>query len=203
MAAKPPPWENLDADDNGLAALYFHVQDRLDLPDNKELKNSLLFSPSGARPKKPKVDLATAFQKLALKEAKIGNRHRLADLVWNFKKADKPPPAAHPEYRYQPPPLSDEVRQFIAKFLVKPSAGKGRRGRPSNPEHQLNNQRIKRHVEVLQILLKRDYPEQSDVEIKDRAIDLVHASFSENSDIERDTIANLFIKKSNKKQSKT
>jgi hypothetical protein len=94
VAAKPPPWENLDADDNGLAALYFHVQDRLDLPDNKELKNSLLFSPSGARPKKPKVDLATAFQKLALKEAKIGNRHRLADLVWNFKKADKPPPAA-------------------------------------------------------------------------------------------------------------
>jgi hypothetical protein len=212
VAAKPPPWEDLDADDHGLAAVYLWIQDRLDLPENEKLKNSLVFFPSGVPPTsksglhpQPKVDLATVFQKLALKEAKIGNRHRLADLVWNFKKADRPPPPDHPEYRYQPPPLSDEVRQFIATFLVmvKPSAGTGRRGKPPNPEHQLNRQRIKLHVEVFEILLKRDYSERSDVEIRNHAVDLVYASFSKNSDIERDTIANLFIKKSNKKPTKT
>jgi hypothetical protein len=212
VAEKPPPWEDLDADDNGLAAVYFWIQGRLDLPENKELKDRLVYFPSRVRPKKSKVDLGTAYQRLALKEAKIGNRHRLAKLVWNFEKAARPAPADYPDYRYQPAQLNDEVRQFIAKFLVmvKPSAGTGRRGKPPNLEHQLNRQRIKRHVEIFQILLKRDYSGRSDTEIRNRAIDLVHASFSrfidiagkkidldslEKSNISRDTIANLFIKK--------
>jgi hypothetical protein len=203
VAEKPPPWEDFNADDNGLGAVYFHVHEQLDRPENKELKDSLVFFPSGVRPKPPKVDLGTAFQKLALKEAKTGDRHRLAKLVWNFDKAARPAPTDCPDYRYQPAQLSDEVRQFIAKFLVKPSAGTGRRGRPPDPEHQLNRQRIKRHVEVFQILLTRDYPEKTDVQLRNRAIDLVFASFSKKSKITRSTIANLFIKKISKKPTKT
>jgi hypothetical protein len=192
---KPPPWEDLDADDNGLAAVYLWVQAKLDLPENKELKDDLIFFPSGVRPRPPKVDLGTALQRQALREARIGNRHRLANLVWNSRSFNG---VVRPQQ-----PLNNEVRQFIAEFLVKPSTGTGRRGRPPNPEHQLNRQRTKRHAEVFQILLQRDYPERSDAEIKNRAIDLVYASFSRGSQIKRDTIANLFVKKANKVTTKT
>jgi hypothetical protein len=203
---EPPPWEDFDAANNGLGALYTWVQDQLDLSDNKELKDELVnYLARASAP--ATVDLWTAMQGEALKEAATGDRKRLSKLVWDPEKAAKAQAAADGDpdvdsrYRYRPLPLNDEVRMFIAKFLLKPSTGRGRTGRPPDPEQRLINQLIKRHVEVFEILLKRGYQDRTDgqnrtnVEIRDRAIDLVYGSHSPGSHIKRDTIANLFIKK--------
>ena len=197
----PPPWENPEADDDGLNAQYLWVEARLDHPDNKQLKDRLLnFMTDAFGHPSDRIDIGEAMrsgalrasiQMDALQAAKRGERKRLADLIWNFEREETL------GRRYEPSPLIDEVREYLARYLKNPSAFSTGRGRKAKPDHVGRDLTMLR-VELIREVLKQGYPEQTPKQIFERAVDLVHLSFSKGSRVTRDTIVNYFLKNKRK-----
>jgi hypothetical protein len=192
---KPPPWTvtDLAPDDDGNKALVAWVRQEIARPENKALRDQyLLFDdPKGAW-----ADLGAAIQSAAVKAARNNDPGPLANLL-NDKRER---PQSFRDLRgidrinqlgvrpLKPLLIYPETRIYLAELVRKEPK---RRGPATDPNTQAARHDTIRHVQLVEIILQRQYREQKPAQIRDRAIDVVAALRGLNAG----TISNFFKKK--------
>jgi hypothetical protein len=192
---KPPPWTVIDLapDDDGNKTLLAWVRQEIARPENKALRDKyLLFD----NPKGAWADLGATIQSAAVKAARKIDPRPLDNLLDDKRER----PRSVQDQRgidrinqlgvrpLKPLLIYPETRIYLAELVRKEPK---RRGPATHPNTQATRHATIRHVKLVEIILQRQYREQKQAQIRDRAIELVAAIQGMNSG----TISNFFKKK--------
>jgi hypothetical protein len=180
MALKPPLWTvtDLAADDHdGNKALTAWVRQEIGRPENNDLREKyLLFD----NPKGAWVDLSAAIQSAAVKAARNNDSQPLANLLDD--KRERPQTFRDIDGNNRVNELGvralkllliyPETRAYLAELIRKAPK---RRGRASKSTTAAMRHDTLRYVQLVQIILQRQYSKQEPEVILARAIEVVAA----------------------------
>jgi hypothetical protein len=192
---KAPPWtvRHLAPDDDGNKALIAWVRQEIKRPENKDLCDKyLLFDiPKGAW-----ADLGAAVQSAAVTAARNNDPRPLANLLNDKRERPRSFRDGRGTDRnnelgvrpLKPLLIYPETRVYLAELVRREPK---RRGRATNSNTQAARHDTIRYVQLVEVILHRQYREKKTAQIRDRAIEVVATIRGMNAD----TISNFFKKK--------